>query len=153
MPFSRASDRSRDRAWLSCIADRFFTAEPPGALVQREKKEKKRKIVPSQYEYLTIKYEDLLPLLFQFIISRDANSAEQRVLCTPTPPSAVFAPFGLGAADRTRSDHSSGLIALFLPPWSQSGTSLTVESLLCVCVCVTTSSIFVFSGLPSQEEG
>ena len=30
MPFSRESIRPRDRARVSCIAGRFFTAEPPG---------------------------------------------------------------------------------------------------------------------------
>ena len=28
--FSRGSSRPRDQTWVSCIAGRFFTAEPPG---------------------------------------------------------------------------------------------------------------------------
>ena len=28
--FSRASSQPRDRTWVSCIAGRFFTTEPPG---------------------------------------------------------------------------------------------------------------------------
>ena len=30
IPFSRGSSQSRDWAWVSCIAGRVFTAEPPG---------------------------------------------------------------------------------------------------------------------------
>ena len=28
--FSRGSSQPRDQTWISCIAGRFFTAEPPG---------------------------------------------------------------------------------------------------------------------------
>jgi len=30
MPSSRGSSQLRDRTWVSCIAGRFFTTEPPG---------------------------------------------------------------------------------------------------------------------------
>ena len=37
MPFSRGSSRPRDQTWISCIAGRFLTIEPPGKLPQRSR--------------------------------------------------------------------------------------------------------------------
>ena len=34
MPSSRESSQLRDRTWVSCIAGRFLTAEPPGKLLK-----------------------------------------------------------------------------------------------------------------------
>ena len=34
MPSSRGSSQLRDRTWVSCIAGRFLTAEPPGKLLK-----------------------------------------------------------------------------------------------------------------------
>ena len=52
IPFSRRSSRPRDQTWVSCIAGKFFTTEPPGKPREGEQKRKgQRRESPVFSEY------------------------------------------------------------------------------------------------------
>ena len=64
IPFSKGSTRSRDQTWVSCIAGRFFTTEPPG---------KPKECTPDTYKWHVLIWKTLFWILWDLSLWKASN--------------------------------------------------------------------------------